>query len=168
MKIREKIIQLAESKLFQEDILQISEEITQVYEDKITELYNQELGNIDGICLAAFGSFGRKVMAPSSDIDFIVLVSSNDISEKFGPRISSFIARVWDIVANAEFSVRTPEETMKIALEDVKVLSYLSDIRFVAGDIRVFNRLIYILEQEKEQLKIDFFSKIVQDRKKMI
>jgi|GEM_PF-920370 len=168
MKIREKIIQLAESKLFQEDILQISEEITQVYEDKITELYNQELGNIDGICLAAFGSFGRKVMAPSSDIDFIVLVSSNDISEKFGPRISSFIARVWDIVANAEFSVRTPEETMKIALEDVKVLSYLSDIRFVAGDIRVFNRLIYILEQEKEQLKIDFFSKIVQDRKKRI
>lgn len=168
MKIREEIIQLAESKIFQEDILKISELITQLYEDKITEIYKQEIGDVDGICLAAFGSFGRKTMAPCSDIDFIILTSSTEISDKFSNRISSFIAKVWDVVSKAEFSVRTPAETMKIALEDVKVLSYLSDIRFIAGDLRVFNQLIYILEQEKEQLKIDFFSKIAQDRKKRI
>jgi UTP:GlnB (protein PII) uridylyltransferase len=60
--------------------------------------------------------------------------------------------------------VRTPEETINLALEDEKVLTYLADIRYVAGDKKVFNHLLYLVNQLKHTHSVKIFSTLVQDR----
>ncbi len=160
MKLENKVLALAEERIFKDNILYLSESIAKIYDEEILEIYRRFLGDVDGVCLVGFGSFGRKLMAPCSDLDFVILTSSKSVAEKENNKISSFIHHVWDIVSKAEYSVRTPEETINLALEDEKVLTYLADIRYVAGDKKVFNHLLYLVNQLKHthSMKIFFYT----------
>ena len=164
MKLENKVLALAEERIFKDNILYLSESIAKIYDEEILEIYRRFLGDVDGVCLVGFGSFGRKLMAPCSDLDFVILTSSKSVAEKENNKISSFIHHVWDIVSKAEYSVRTPEETINLALEDEKVLTYLADIRYVAGDKKVFNHLLYLVNQLKHTHSMKIFSTLVQDR----
>lgn len=164
MKLKDKILSFSEENIFKENIFSISEKISRIYEEEISQLYEKYLGGVDGICIAGFGSFARKFMAPCSDLDFVILTSSDVEKETNKNKISSFIHHVWDIISKAEYSVRTPEETINLALEDEKVLTYLADIRYVAGDKKVFNHLLYLINQLKNTHNVKMFSILSQDR----
>ncbi len=166
MKLKDEVLSLSEETIFRDNISSISERITKIYEERISEIYKKYLGDVDGICIAGFGSFARRFMAPCSDLDFVILTSSKAIVEKETNKnkISSFIHHVWDIISKAEYSVRTPEETINLALEDEKVLTYLADIRYVAGDEKVFNYLLYLINQLKNTHNVKIFSILSQDR----
>lgn len=166
--MRDNLIVFVEHNIFRQKITEILEFITKSFEEDVKNLWRQFLGDEDRICLCGFGSFGRKTMTHFSDIDILILVDSKRQIEKLGDRISNFIAAMWNIFRKIEHAVRTPEETMKIALEDVKVLSYLSDLRFIAGDPQVFEKMKRIKKKFCSENFETVFNFLKQDRKNRI
>jgi [protein-PII] uridylyltransferase len=91
-----------------------------------------------GVALAALGGLGRRECAPYSDLDLMILHTGV-------PDVGSIAERVWYPVWDAgltmDHSVRTPEEALAVAREDTKAGLGLLDIRHVAGDEELTNRV---------------------------
>ena len=169
MKVKEKVLARAKELIFKQDILKIADEITDIYDREIKRIYSEVIGDTKEFCLVAFGSFGRKTMAPCSDVDVFIIAESKRSTSRHREKLSSFIRKIWDSGMKGEHSIRTVQETLKIAIEDEKVLSYLADIRYIAGNKKLFLKLKKQLTENIIRLsKTSTYSMLVQDRKKRI
>jgi len=91
-----------------------------------------------GCALVAVGGYGRRELAPYSDLD-VVLVHEDDTD-------ASAVAEkiwypIWDSGARLDHSVRTFSEAREQASTDLRVALGLLDGRFVAGDLDLVVRL---------------------------
>ena len=93
----------------------------------------------DDIALIAVGGYGRRELAPQSDLD-VLLVHKNvrDISE-----IASQIwYPVWDAGIKLGHSVRTPKETIQLCGTDLDTATSLVTARVIAGNETLGNQVI--------------------------
>ncbi|MFM6957428.1 MAG: [protein-PII] uridylyltransferase, partial [Acinetobacter sp.] len=92
------------------------------------ELNQTELG------LFAVGGYGRREMLPYSDTDIMIL-SEDEISEEQEKLISTFISSLWD-VGNFKpgISVRTIQNCVEQASNDLTVASTLIEARLITGN----------------------------------
>lgn len=165
MEAKKIAISILEESILKQNINLILEKITNVFEEEVKNIWRKFLQDTDGVALLAFGSFGRKTMTPFSDIDILLVVNSKKLEQRCEEKISNFIAELWNKgFSKIEHSVRTIDETLNIALEDVKVLSYLSDLRFIAGDYRTFEKLKRQRKKFCSQNREIIFEKLHQDR----
>ena len=87
-----------------------------------------------GASLVAVGGYGRGELAPYSDLD-LVLVHDADLPQADLERIAGQVwYPLWDSGANLDHSVRTLEQMVSTAAQDLKVALGLLDVRHVAGD----------------------------------
>jgi [protein-PII] uridylyltransferase len=89
------------------------------------------LGEMAGVAVVAVGGYGRRELAPGSDLD-VVLVHADgvDVSEL----ANSLWYPIWDAGVGLDHSVRTIGEAVSVAREDLKAALGLLDARHVAGD----------------------------------
>lgn len=85
------------------------------------------------VALIAVGGYGRGELHPQSDIDILILLD-NDADSKYQENIQSFITLLWDIGLDVGSSVRTIDECVRIATDDVTVATNLVEIRRIAGN----------------------------------
>ncbi|WP_141012891.1 [protein-PII] uridylyltransferase [Nocardioides sambongensis] len=95
-------------------------------------------GPDSGVAMVAVGGYGRGDLAPYSDLD-VVLVSDDGVDT--GPLAEQVWYPIWDSGARLDHSVRTLEEMLAAAAEDIRVAAGLLDVRHVAGDPNVTLRL---------------------------
>lgn len=94
-----------------------------------------------GASLVAVGGYGRGELAPYSDLD-VVLVHEADLAEDVLKRVATDVwYPLWDSGANLDHSVRTLEQMVSTASQDLKVALGLLDVRHVAGDPNLTLRL---------------------------
>jgi [protein-PII] uridylyltransferase len=86
----------------------------------------------DGIALVAVGGLGRRELAPYSDLDLVLLHSGKAGSVR--ALADSLWYPIWDSGLGLDHAVRTPDEAVAVAKNDLKALLGLLDIRHVAGD----------------------------------
>lgn len=92
-----------------------------------------EAGSPSGIALAAIGGYGRKDLAPYSDIDLLLV--HDDVPEAIiRPIAERFFTALWDLKLEVGSSARTPDECAQVAAEDHTARTALLDCRYVAGD----------------------------------
>jgi [protein-PII] uridylyltransferase len=109
----------------------------------LTELYDRWLAGlmpkVPGIALVAVGGLGRREPAPYSDLDLLLVHSgrSSDVAE-VADRIWY---PVWDTGIGLDHSVRTVEQAVAVAREDLKAALGLLYARHVAGDPALTGRL---------------------------
>lgn len=168
MEAREKASSLFEQNIFKKNIKEILEQITNIFEEEVKEVWRKFLQDLsDEMVLLGFGSFGRKTMTPFSDIDIVLLTKSK--KSEYEQKISDFITALWDRgFGKIEHSVRTVEETLKLSLEDVKVLSYLTDLRFIAGNFRILEKLKKQKKKFCKEHKEHIFNELYKDRNSRI
>jgi [protein-PII] uridylyltransferase len=94
----------------------------------------------DDVCLVAVGGYGRRELLPHSDIDILVLLD-NAASNKYRDEIQDLITLLWDIGLEIGSSVRTLDECVAIAREDITVATNLMEARGLAGNDRLRDRL---------------------------
>ena len=84
--------------------------------------------------LFAVGGYGRREMLPYSDVDLLIL-SENEISAAQEQQISLFISSLWD-VGNFKpgISVRTIQECVEQATDDLTVATTLIEARLIVGN----------------------------------
>ena len=109
----------------------------------LTDLYDRWLAGllprVPGVALVAVGGLGRREPAPYSDLDLLLVHSgrSSDVAE-VADRIWY---PVWDTGIGLDHSVRTVEQAVAVAKEDLKAALGLLYARHVAGDPALTGRL---------------------------
>ncbi len=109
----------------------------------LTEAYDEwlraRLPGIPGLALVAVGGLGRREPAPYSDLD-LVLVHDGQIAGLTDIADATWYP-IWDSGFDLDHSVRTPEQAVAVAKDDIKALLGLLDIRHVGGDAGLCGQL---------------------------
>jgi len=114
----------------------------------LTESYDSWLRDLvpspDGVALVAVGGLGRGEQAPYSDLDLVLLHDGK--VDGLGALADAIWYPIWDSKIGLDHSVRTPDEAVAVAKNDLKAMLGLLDIRHVVGDAgltaRVRERII--------------------------
>jgi [protein-PII] uridylyltransferase len=106
----------------------LRQELADGYDDWLRSLFPAQ----DGVALVAVGGLGRREPAPYSDLD-LVLLHEGKVSG-LAELADSIWYPIWDSKLSLDHSVRTPEQAVAVAKDDLKALLGLLDIRHVAGD----------------------------------
>jgi len=108
------------------------------------------------ISLLAVGGYGRGELHPYSDVDILILTQA-EIDLDLEERISSFITQLWDIKLDIGHSVRSIEECLKQAANDVTVATNLMEKRQVAGNEALTQQLQPLLHEDEFWTSEKFF-----------
>ncbi|HBP86486.1 MAG TPA: [protein-PII] uridylyltransferase [Nitrospiraceae bacterium] len=88
-------------------------------------------------CLVAMGGYGRRELAPYSDIDVMILTQGNQ-GEVAGALSTGVFHRLWDLGFQVGHSVRSIAESLTIAEADLAACTSLMESRFLIGSAPVF------------------------------
>jgi [protein-PII] uridylyltransferase len=125
-----------------EQVQKILEDLTEEVATKVQAAYQQTFGanNQAGLALVAVGGFGRRELFPHSDVDLLLLISSD---KNIPPKevISAFLQILWDAKLRPSHSVHTVEECTAEQVDNAEFTISLLDRRFLAGDRGIFDTL---------------------------
>ncbi|KPQ28533.1 MAG: protein-P-II uridylyltransferase [Marinobacter excellens HL-55] len=102
--------------------------------DKVLRLiWNRyPLSRSSDIALIAVGGYGRGELHPHSDIDLLILTRKG-IEEGWQDDLGAFITLLWDLKLDIGHSVRSIEECVDSARQDITILTNLLETRTIAG-----------------------------------
>jgi [protein-PII] uridylyltransferase len=92
------------------------------------------------IALIAVGGYGRGELHPASDIDLMLLLQDEEDEQTRGV-IEKFIMLLWDGRLEIGHSVRTLDECVDEAANDITVATNIMEARLLSGDMDLFNSM---------------------------
>ena len=104
----------------------------------VLDAYAAAATQLDGQvhALVALGGYGRREMAPRSDVDLLFLFQRE--RDKRPPFISGVLHPLWDLAFDIGHSSRTIAESAKMARQDLDSCTAMLDARLLAGDGELF------------------------------
>lgn len=92
------------------------------------------------IALIAVGGYGRSELHPASDIDLMLLLRDEE-DKKTKEAIEKFIMLLWDARLEIGHSVRTLDECVDEAANDITVATNIMESRLLCGDTELFDNM---------------------------
>ncbi len=86
----------------------------------------------EDIALIAVGGYGRGELHPHSDIDLLILTREG-MPPEWQDDLGAFITLLWDLKLDIGHSVRSMDESIAAAREDISILTNLLETRTIAG-----------------------------------
>src|SRR3954464_3456140 len=113
------------------------------------------------LALVATGGYGRRELAPRSDIDLLALLP-DERADKASRARADLIAEhlhraLWDMGLEAGYAARTLDQCVQLAREDHTIRTAMLDGRLVAGDAQLFKGLTRATVTELEQRRVEEF-----------
>ncbi len=106
------------------------------------------VGDKKGVALAAVGGYGRGDLSLGSDLDLLLL---HDGSGAVAEVAEAIWYPIWDSGMKLGHAVRTPEEALDLAADDLDTATSLLDIRLIGGSAALVEELARrSLEQWRE------------------
>ena len=106
-------------------------DFSRAYAELVDRWLAELLGDERDVALVALGSYGRRELAPGSDIDVLLVhrrrADVRDVAERLW-------YPMWDAGVKVGHAVRTLREAITLAARDVEVATSMLDARTVAGD----------------------------------
>ncbi|HKK13126.1 MAG TPA: [protein-PII] uridylyltransferase [Gammaproteobacteria bacterium] len=94
----------------------------------------------DTLALVAVGGYGRGELHPCSDIDLMILLPDGARGTSARP-VESFLAFLWDMGLEVGHSVRTVDDCVELARQDITVATNLMEARLLAGAPSLFEAM---------------------------
>lgn len=113
--------------------------------------------NDSGIALVAVGGYGRGELHPCSDVDLLVLMADSPDPTRCD-KLEQFIAFLWDTGLEIGHAVRTIEECVSLASEDITVATNIMESRTLYGDEALLSELEARTGPEKMWSSAEFFA----------
>ena len=95
----------------------------------LTMLWTDVAGGRTDVALVATGGHGRRELCPYSDLDLLLLYTGGDVDDL----AKSLWYPMWDIGVKLGHAVRTIDEALSLARDDLDVATSLLSTRLVAG-----------------------------------
>ena len=89
------------------------------------------------LALAATGGYGRGELYPHSDIDLLILLPTA-ADAVLQARLSEFVSALWDVGLEIGQSVRTVDECIAAAAQDITIHTNLLEARQITGSRALF------------------------------
>lgn len=105
-------------------------------DEALVELWTR-CGLPDSATLVAVGGYGRGELYPCSDVDILVLLA-HEADLALQQRIERFIGHLWDLGLDIGHSVRTLEECLSEARQDVTIQTNLLESRRLTGNLALY------------------------------
>ena len=119
--------------------------LTDLADEILLDLYRANLGaagvsDPPGIALVALGGYGRRELAPYSDIDLMFLYAPHH-EQKVGALSTAILHTLWDLGFQVGHSLRTIADCREMGSADLTVRTALMEARWLAGDRELFVEL---------------------------
>lgn len=130
--------------------IQVCNAITDLIDQIVVDLYQTALVDLeeeseDGlaghVALVAHGGYGRRDMAPFSDVDLMIL-HSPAVAGRIGPLAGRMLRDVGDSGLAVGHSVRTPAQAISLGLSDAAICTSLMESRLLAGNEPLFESFL--------------------------
>ncbi|MFO7975311.1 MAG: [protein-PII] uridylyltransferase [Candidatus Hydrogenedentota bacterium] len=128
--------------------------LSQMSDKVLHAVFNFALADMPGrhtlrtrVSLCALGGYGRAQLSPHSDLD-ISLVYEGTLTDQIRSLDSYLVPFLWDAGFRVGFAVRSTDESLELAREDIAVLTSILEGRHVVGDNTVFARLKLLLREQ--------------------
>jgi [protein-PII] uridylyltransferase len=113
--------------------------VLELYEDALTSVSPHERSELESeSAVVAHSGFGRRAMAPYSDID-VMLLHTRSARDRLAPVVRRFSQNLYDTGLDVGFAARTPTEACQLALSDATILTSLSESRLICGSQPLFD-----------------------------
>lgn len=100
------------------------------------------------VALLAVGGYGRGELNLGSDIDVMVLHSHESLNEELSGHISSFLTLLWDLGLDVGSSVRSLDEAVEAARDDITIATNMMESRTVIGVEQLRLELQYLTDSD--------------------
>ncbi|WP_290516785.1 [protein-PII] uridylyltransferase [Alcanivorax sp.] len=91
------------------------------------------LAERNDVALVAVGGYGRGELHPCSDVDLLVLLADTP-EQALCDSLERFVAFLWDMGLEIGHAVRTLDECVELAREDITVATNIMEARTLAGN----------------------------------
>jgi [protein-PII] uridylyltransferase len=124
--------------------------ISDLRDDVLLDLFNaalraggpDEAGEIrQRVALVAHGGYGRRDVAPFSDVDLMILYRRG-LAGRVKPVAEHLLRDVFDVGMVLGHSTRTPEEACRLGCQDATICTSLIESRLLAGDEAIFDDFV--------------------------
>ena len=113
----------------------LAHQYTAYMDDLIAGIF-KDSGNPENLLLLATGGYGRRELAPFSDIDIMFYAPNrNDAAAA-----EKILYRLWDNKIDISHAFRTPKESLDEAFKDVRTRTTLLESRYLAGSRRLYDQ----------------------------
>ena len=114
------------------NVQQLVTKLARAVDRALVRLWQEE--QMPATCaLVAVGGYGRGELFPHSDVDILLLLPGT-ADKALEARLEAFIGRCWDMGLDIGSSVRTVDECINEAAQDVTVRTSLLEARLLTGD----------------------------------
>jgi [protein-PII] uridylyltransferase len=117
------------------------------------QLRNTGLGRV---ALVAVGGYGRRLVAPHSDVD-VVFLADHPGDERVARLAEGVLYPLWDAGVQIGHAVRGVEETLDLSKSDIRTSTTLLDTRHIAGDKSLVCELVERARSEIFEAELDAF-----------
>lgn len=130
--------------------------VLELFETIVAELGQGSTGNVRSqLALVPHGGYGRRDLAPYSDIDMMVVYLPAAHSAVV-PVAERLMRDIYDAGLTLGHSVRTAAEACELSARDATICTSLIESRFLAGSVNVFTRFMRRFQQtvQRRQRKL--------------
>jgi [protein-PII] uridylyltransferase len=93
------------------------------------------------VALAALGGYGRRDVAPYSDVD-LMLLHEPGAADRVAPLARRLTCSLYDAGLQLSFSVRTPSQACTLAMKNPTIFTSLVEARYLTGSVRLFAQFV--------------------------
>jgi len=154
--------------------IQISARLTELLDGVVLDLYrsavedlwpNDAAEHVEQVALVAHGGFGRRDVAPYSDVDLMILHAPGAESSAF-PLASRLLRDLSDSQFDVGQSVRTSRQACALAFNDPVVCTSLMESRFLVGGQKLFDQFFARFKRGAHSRARTLFPAIADERRK--
>ena len=121
--------------------------IGELLEDALKDLGEEgSKGLLNDIAIVAHGGYGRRDVAPYSDVDLMILHRPSAAGRLF-PLAERLVRDVFDVGLELGHSVRTIAQACKMASRDATICTSLIESRLLAGSTAIFDNFTHLFRQ---------------------
>jgi [protein-PII] uridylyltransferase len=123
--------------------IQVCARLTELVDDVVLDLFRSALAATDEtiasqVALTAIGGYGRRDVAPFSDVDLMLLVRRG-AGQKVAPLARLLTQDICDAGLDLGFSLRSPSQACSWAMRDPTIFTSLVEARFLGGAESLFH-----------------------------
>ncbi|HUY32054.1 MAG TPA: [protein-PII] uridylyltransferase [Pirellulales bacterium] len=151
--------------------IQVCGALADLFDTVILELFEAaraELGGADTadtVALVAHGGYGRRDVAPFSDIDLMLLYSAG-LERRVAPLAQRIVRDLFDAGLALGQSVRTPAQACQFARRDATICTSLAESRLLAGSEALFGKFLRRFRRQSQRRAAALMTAIETARRK--